>query len=81
MIWKVALALAGCVAVGVIMETVVGGALGWMLSGAVLAATCFRLFKTLFERRGMRFGRWRPRIGRLSCRAWRTGRSAVTVPA
>lgn len=56
-IWKIALALVGCVAVGVIMEGITGGAIGWMLSGAVLAVTCLPLFKTLFERRGMKFGR------------------------
>lgn len=57
MIWKIGLALVGCIAVGVITEAVMGGAIGWMLSGAVLAATCYPLFRTLFERRGMKFGR------------------------
>ncbi|QQR38385.1 hypothetical protein [Devosia rhizoryzae] len=54
MIWKIALALVGCIAVGLIYEEVISGLLGWMICGAVLAGTCYPLFKTLFERRGMK---------------------------
>ena len=57
MIWKVALALVGCLATSFIIEEVIGGAIGWTICGAVLAVTCYPLFKTLFERRGMKLGR------------------------
>lgn len=57
MIWKVALALVGCVATGFIIEEVIGGAIGWTICGAILGATCYPLFKTLFERNGMKLGR------------------------
>lgn len=57
MIWKIALAIVGCIAVGFIYEEVISGLIGWMICGAVLAGTCYPLFKTLFERRGMKLGR------------------------
>lgn len=53
MVWKVALALVGCVATGFIIEEVVGGAVGWTICGAILGATCYPLFKTALERRGL----------------------------
>lgn len=56
MIWKVGLALVGCVAVGVLSEFL-GGALLWIAGGVILATTCLPLFRTLFERRGMKLGR------------------------
>ena len=54
MIWKVALALAGCIITAYVFEEVIGGgALGWTVGGAIMGATCYPLFQTLMERRGM----------------------------
>lgn len=58
MIWKVALALFGCLAAAYVGDELLGGAaLGWTVGGAILGATCFPLFKTLMERRGSTFDR------------------------
>ena len=58
MIWKCALALVGCFVTAYVFEEVIGGgAIGWTVGGAIMGATCYPLFKTLFERRGMKLGR------------------------
>lgn len=55
LIWKALLALVGCFAAGYVGVEVLGGeALGWIAGGAILAATCFPLFRRLFELRGLR---------------------------
>jgi len=52
LIWKGMLALIGClVAAYVGDELLGGGALGWIAGGAILAPTCFPLFRTLMDRR------------------------------
>ncbi|MGF9692085.1 hypothetical protein AAIH46_04650 [Rhizobium sp. 0TCS1.26] len=47
-IWRVALALAGCIA---FEELIGGGALGWSVGGVILAVTCYPLLKRLLEYR------------------------------
>jgi hypothetical protein len=55
MIWKFALAFAGATVTAYVFEEVLGGgALGWTFGGAIMGATCYPLFKTLVERRGLR---------------------------
>lgn len=51
-IWNIALALVGIFA-GVYLgqEVMGGGALGWMATGAIVAACCYPLFKALFRYR------------------------------
>lgn len=49
--WKGVLALIGCfLAAYVGDELLVGGALGWIVGGAILAGFCAPLFKALMER-------------------------------
>ena len=58
MIWKLALALVGCFAAAYVGDELLhGGALGWALGCAILAATCFPMFRTLMERGGIGPGR------------------------
>lgn len=55
LIWKVMLALAGCIATAYVFEEVIGGgALGWSVGGVILAMTCYPLLKRLLEYRGLR---------------------------
>ena len=55
LIWKGALALAGCMAAAYVGDEVLGGsALGWAAGGAILAACCYPLFRTLLDRRRLK---------------------------
>lgn len=55
MIWKLVLAFIGAIVTAYVFEAVIGGgALGWTVGGAIMGATCYPLFKTLMERRGLR---------------------------
>ncbi|TWF52067.1 hypothetical protein [Neorhizobium alkalisoli] len=55
LIWKGALAVVGCFAAAYVGQELLGGeAAGWVAGGAILGATCYPLFKTLMERRGLR---------------------------
>ncbi|SEQ57056.1 hypothetical protein SAMN05428969_3535 [Devosia sp. YR412] len=54
-IWKSALALVGCIAGTYLgQELVGGGALGWMVTGGIVAGCCYPLFQALQRYRGMR---------------------------
>ena len=51
-IWKIALALVGCIAGAYIGQELLGGAaLGWMVTGAIVAACCYPLFRSLLAYR------------------------------
>lgn len=55
LIWSGLLAVAGCFGAAYVGAEVLGGeALGWVAGGAILAATCYPLFKRLFEIRASR---------------------------
>lgn len=55
LIWKVAVALVGCIAGAYVGQELLGGAaLGWTVTGAIVAATCWPLFRTLMDRRNLR---------------------------
>ncbi|MDV3251169.1 hypothetical protein DevBK_07505 [Devosia sp. BK] len=56
-IWKTVLAIVGSV-IGVYIgqELMGGGAIGWMVSGAIIAASCYPLFKALFAYRTEKAG-------------------------
>ena len=57
-IWKIALALVGSVAGSYVgQELLGGGALGWMVTGAIVAACCYPLFSALFQYRAEKDGR------------------------
>ena len=51
-IWKAALALVGAVAGAYVGQELLGGdALGWMVTGGIVAACCYPLFSALFQYR------------------------------
>ncbi|MCO6393356.1 hypothetical protein GTW25_20255 [Aliihoeflea aestuarii] len=58
LIWRIALALAGCFAAAYVGQELLGGELlGWVVGGAILGGTCAPLFKYLLALRAQKAAR------------------------
>jgi hypothetical protein len=50
-VWKIALALLGCVMGAFVGDKLMGGsAVGWVMAAVVVSAACYPMFKILIER-------------------------------